>query len=179
MITKAIKILVVDDDEDDVLIIQDALSDLPGRPIRMEWISSFEAAISMIKARRHDAYLVDYRLGRKTGLDLISEVRIFTDSPVILLTGLWDRSLDVEAMKRGADDFLVKSELSPTNLERSIRYAINGRKSLRSSNVVRSPYAGFTTNGCRWKRKFCSKIAWLQSASWPQASLMKSELRSE
>jgi signal transduction histidine kinase len=128
MITKAIKILVVDDDEDDVLIIQDALSDLPGRPIRMEWISSFDAAISMIKARRHDAYLVDYRLGRKTGLDLISEVRIFTDSPVILLTGLWDHSLDVEAMKRGADDFLVKSELSPTNLERSIRYAINRSK---------------------------------------------------
>jgi signal transduction histidine kinase len=128
MIAKTTKILVVDDDEDDVLIIQDALSDLPGRPIRMEWISSFDAAIPVIKARRHDAYLIDYRLGGKTGLDLISEVRIFTDSPVILLTGLWDRSLDVEAMQRGADDFLVKSELSSTNLERSIRYAINRSK---------------------------------------------------
>lgn len=123
-----IKILVVDDDEDDVLIIQDALSDLPGRPIRMEWISSFDAAVAMIKARRHDAYLIDYRLGGKTGLDLITEARLLTDSPVILLTGLWDRSLDVEAMKRGADDFLVKNELSPTNLERAVRYAINRSK---------------------------------------------------
>ena len=97
MIQKPIRVLVVDDDEDDVLIIQDALSDLPGRPIRMEWISSFDSAKSAIKARRHDAYLVDYRLGAKTGLDLIAEVRIYSDAPIILLTGLWDRSVDVEA----------------------------------------------------------------------------------
>ena len=69
---------------------------------------------------------VDYRLGVKTGIDLIKEAKqLESDAPFILLTGKGDIHIDEEAMKFGAFDYLIKSELSSEKLERSIRYSIN------------------------------------------------------
>ena len=75
--------------------------------------------------------LVDYRLGAKTGIDLIKEaVQLETDVPFILLTGKGDINIDEEAMKLGAFDYLVKGELNSEKLERSIRYSIDRARTL-------------------------------------------------
>ena len=84
-----------------------------------------------IKKEKHDVYLVDYRLGVKTGIDLIKEaITLNADAPFILLTGKGDIHIDEEAMKFGAFDYLIKSELSSEKLERSIRYSINSARML-------------------------------------------------
>lgn len=120
-----IKILLVDDDEEDFFIIKDILSDIPDEPFELEWTSTFEEAKLQMQEKRHDVYLVDYRLGVHTGLDLISEILPLSSAPIILLTGQGDRNVDIEAMKRGADDYLVKSQMTGPLLERCIRYSIN------------------------------------------------------
>lgn len=108
------KILLVDDDEEDFMIIRSMFSDFPNSHFELEWTSSYNEAVEAIRKQAHAAYLVDHRLGEKTGLDLITETKAAV--PFILLTGQGDHELDVEAMKRGAYDYLVKSRIEPASL---------------------------------------------------------------
>lgn len=125
------RILLVDDDEDDYIITRDIIDDIPGRNYVLEWTGSFQNALDIIEQRRHDIYLVDYRLGAHDGLELIKEaVNQNCTVPFILLTGQSDRETDEKAMRAGAMDYLVKGTISPNELERSIRYSIEHAKSL-------------------------------------------------
>jgi signal transduction histidine kinase len=78
---------------------------------------------------RHDVYLLDYQLGDRTGLDLLHEVNGKGSTvPVIFLTGHADYEVDVEAVRAGASDYLVKSQISTDLLSRSIRYALERKR---------------------------------------------------
>ncbi|MBC5992291.1 ATP-binding response regulator [Pontibacter cellulosilyticus] len=126
-----IRILLVDDDEDDYIITRDIIEDIPGRNYVLEWTGSFNKALEIIAERRHSIYLVDYRLGAHDGLELIKEaISQGCSAPFILLTGQSDRETDEKAMRAGAMDYLVKGTISPNELERSIRYSIEHAKSL-------------------------------------------------
>jgi signal transduction histidine kinase len=126
-----IRILLVDDDEDDYIITRDIVADIPGRVHLLEWAHSFERALELIREKRHNVYLIDYRLGAEDGLELIKRaVGEGVTGPFILLTGQADRETDERAMRAGAMDYLVKSTLNPSELERSIRYSIEHAKSL-------------------------------------------------
>lgn len=121
-----IKVLLTDDDQDDFVMIRDLLAEIEGGRYSLEWAASFEEGKNKIGEQRHDVYLVDYRLGAKTGLDLLREmIATTTHAPMILLTGYGEREVDFEAMKVGASDYLVKDQVTPQVLERSIRYSIN------------------------------------------------------
>ena len=81
--------------------------------------------MELIKSKSYDIYFVDYRLGAKTGVDLLKEALEHNcEEPIILLTGKGNKAIDIEAMRLGATDYLVKSELNSEKLERCIRYAI-------------------------------------------------------
>ncbi len=126
MINPRLKVLLIDDDEDDYVVIRDMLDELPGQPIALDWEGDYGKAKKLIGEHQHDAFLVDYRLGPHSGLDLIAETvaERASAAPVILLTGKGDHETDVLAMQRGASDYLVKSQLGGPLLERSIRYAV-------------------------------------------------------
>lgn len=124
-----LKILLVDDDEDDFIITRDLLSDIKGQKYVIEWISTFEDALSAVSKKEHDVYLIDYRLDAHNGLELLRwAFNEGISAPFILLTGQGDREVDLEAMRAGAVDYLVKEHLESVLLERSIRYAIEWKK---------------------------------------------------
>jgi len=126
-----INILIIDDDEDDYFITKDYLQNITGVSFHTDWCYKYTDALTIIKKGLHDVYLVDYRLGIKTGIDLIKEAlsaNIY--KPFILLTGQGDISIDTEAMKMGAFDYLVKADLTTEKLERSIRYSIDRARTL-------------------------------------------------
>ena len=134
-----IKILLVDDDEDDYIITRDIISDIPARNYVLDWTSSFEEALKIIAEKRHDVYLIDYRLGAHDGLELISKaIESGSTSPQILLTGQSNRETDEKAMRMGASDYLVKGTISPFDLERSIRYSIEHAKNLAEIQKLNS-----------------------------------------
>lgn len=123
------KVLLVDDDEDDYILTRDLLAESEGAAFNLEWIATYTAALEAIGQKQHDAYLVDYRLGDRTGLELLHTVIAQgCKAPIILLTGQGDHEIDVEAMKAGAADYLDKSQLGAPLLERSIRYAIERKR---------------------------------------------------
>jgi signal transduction histidine kinase len=124
-----IRILLVDDDEDDYLITQDLLEDIDRDGFILDWVSSYAQAADLITRNEHDICLVDYRLGQHSGLELLRWAMAGgCKAPVILLTGQGDREVDLEAMEAGAADYLVKGQINPQILERSIRYAIERRR---------------------------------------------------
>ena len=126
---KLVRILVVDDEEEDFIIIRDLLSGVPGTNYRLEWKNSYRSALDAIQTNPYDVYLFDYRLGIHNGLELLQEItRIGSRIPVIFLTGMEDHEIDLEAMHLGASDYLIKSELTAHLLEKSIRYAIERKK---------------------------------------------------
>src|SRR5690606_2167135 len=101
------------------------LKDIPQQRYQIEWASSYERAVEKIQESKYDVYLIDYRLGHITGIDLINYIVALGDrTPFIILTGKGDVHIDMEAGRLGAADYLVKGEIDSSKLERSIRYAI-------------------------------------------------------
>ena len=123
-----VRMLLVDDDEEDYLLTREVIADIPGGGYTLDWIADFDSALEAICRNEHDVYFVDFRLGARTGLDLLSLMRerqCF--APVILLTGLNQPEVDRAAEAAGAADYLEKSRLDPILLERSVRYALRQR----------------------------------------------------
>ncbi|WP_373398787.1 response regulator [Algoriphagus halophilus] len=82
---------------------------------------------------RFDVYLVDYKLGKETGLELIQEIKsIQKHAPVIMLTGMNTGSIDQEALQLGASDYLIKGEFDARTLDRTLRYAIRDSQLMES-----------------------------------------------
>src|SRR4028119_454838 len=117
-----LKVLLVEDDEDDYVIIRDLLSEM--EKFELNWVTDYDHALEMIERKEHDVCLLDYRLGERSGLELLREaLERGCQGPIILLTGQGDREVDLEAMQAGAADYLVKGQIDAPLLERSIRYA--------------------------------------------------------
>ncbi|HVX27173.1 MAG TPA: ATP-binding protein [Parafilimonas sp.] len=136
-----INVLIIDDDEDDYFITSDYLKNIPGKNFIIDWCYNYKNALDEIKKEKHDVYLVDYRLGAKTGIDLIKEaMALNADAPFILLTGKGDINIDQEAMALGAFDYLVKAELNSEKLERSIRYSIDRARTLNELSAKEKKY---------------------------------------
>lgn len=124
-----LRILVVDDDEDDFILTRDLLREADPDGYRCDWAPTYEAGRDALRRGEHDLALVDYRLGARTGLELLREVSAEALTvPVILLTGQGDRSVDIDAMRAGAVDYLTKGRVDPVLLERTVRYAIRQKQ---------------------------------------------------
>jgi signal transduction histidine kinase len=123
------RVLLVEDDEDDYLLTRDLLREIYGGRFHLDWEPDYGAALGAIHRNRHDIYLIDYRLGSDNGLDLLREaVARGCTAPIILLTGQEDREIDLEAMRVGAADYLIKGKIDAETMERSIRYAIERKR---------------------------------------------------
>lgn len=126
---KPLKILIVDDDEDDFILTSACFGDLKGWNFKLEWCPTYDKAVEDLTHSLHDLYIFDYLLGQKTGIDLIQKaIELRCEQPIILLTGKGDEKVALESLRMGAADYLVKSELEPTILSRSLRYALERTK---------------------------------------------------
>jgi signal transduction histidine kinase len=126
-----IKILLVEDDEDDYLIIKDYLSD-SFLCYEITWAINYDSFLSKIEHGSYDLVMTDYLLGNTSGIDVLKRVKekdVFI--PVILLTGKGNTSIDLEAMKLGAADYLVKGSFDASTIERAVRYTIESANNTR------------------------------------------------
>lgn len=163
-----VKILLVDDDEDDYVITRDLLSQIRERRHELEWVDNYRDGLAAVGRREHDLCLLDYRLGERTGLELLQESQGFvTRLPIILLTGQGDAAIDLEAMKAGAADYLVKGQLTAGALERAIRYAIENKRAQETlrrerdfaSRIMETSPAGIVVTDAAGKIIFTNRRA--------------------
>lgn len=136
-----VKILIIDDDEDDFFITSEYLRQIEEYNLTIDWCYKFSDAVEHLKKRSHHMYFVDYRLGAKTGLDFLKEaIQLGCEEPIVLLTGKGNKEVDIEAMQMGATDYLIKTELNTDKLERCIRYALERTEYLKALRANERKY---------------------------------------
>lgn len=137
----SIRILIVDDDEDDFLIISDYIRNINPTRFVLHWCFNYLEALTHMKNHNYDLYFVDYRLGAKTGLDLLKEaISAQCEEPIVLLTGKGNYKVDMEAMQAGAVDYLIKTELTSEKLERCIRYSLERSSTMKALKANERKY---------------------------------------
>jgi PAS domain S-box-containing protein len=141
LVSPAVRVLIIDDDEDDFFITSDYLKGIQEYQLQIDWSYKFNDAVVHLQKKTYDIYFVDYRLGAKTGLDFLKEaVKIGTEEPIILLTGKGNKAVDIEAMQMGATDYLIKTELTTEKLERCIRYSMERTAYLKALRANETKY---------------------------------------
>ena len=130
------RILIIEDDQDDFLIIEACIKDIPDKAFRIDWCYDYNEALNRISQAGYDIYFVDYLMGERTGLELLQAAKAMgCEDPLVLLTGIGNREVDVQAMTIGAVDFLVKSEINTEKLERCIRYALERSSYIKALRI--------------------------------------------
>ena len=120
-----LRILVVEDDEDDFILISDYFKNITAWKFEIKWIQRYAEAIEELCNNAYNLCFCDYKLGAKNGIDLIKDVLAKnTVTPIILLTGKGNYNIDIKATKAGAFDYLIKADLDEDKLERTIRYTL-------------------------------------------------------
>jgi signal transduction histidine kinase len=127
---ESVRILLIEDDEDDFVLFRRMLRDASEASYSLEWVNTFEGGLSRMQERSHDIYVLDHRLGQKTGLSLLTEAKeVAHDLPVIMLTSIGGaESMAKRAFALGAEDYLVKGEISGQLLEKALQYAIERKR---------------------------------------------------
>lgn len=142
-----VRIVIIDDDEDDYFIITDYLKEIEGTNFEIDWCNNYNKAIENIRQRAYDIYFVDYRLGSHTGIDLLQAACTSDfDDPIVLLTGKGNKNIDVQAMQYGATDYLIKSDLTAEKLERCIRYSLDRASNLKELKTRENRYRNLFEN---------------------------------
>ena len=119
------KILLIDDDRMQFRLLQAHFKNFQGEHYELEWAATYEDGLEKLLHGTHVACLLDYQLGVRDGLELIREaVGLGCRTPIVFLTAESAERVDVAAMNAGALDYLVKGEISPRMIERSLRYAL-------------------------------------------------------
>ena len=120
----ALRVLLVEDDEDDYVLTRALLTEEFGARLTLVWSNTRATGLAQLTGGTFDVALLDFNLGSETGVELLREARARgSRTPVIMLTGQDDRATDMEAMHAGAADYLVKGRATGDMLERAIRYA--------------------------------------------------------
>ena len=124
-----LRVLLIEDDEDDYILARELFSEFKGQRVQLDWMKNYSTGLDAITRNQHDVCLVDYRLGAQNGVELLrTALDRGCKAPIILLTGQGEHHIDLEAMKAGAADYLVKGKLDSGLLERSMRYAVERKR---------------------------------------------------
>ncbi len=126
------KILIIEDDRLQFRVSEKLLANARMARFEVDWAQTFEDGLRLLLTGQHAACLLDYQLGVRDGLELLREARAKgCHTPVIFLTAESSEAVDEAAMEAGASDYLVKGEITPRLIERSIRYSLKLGAALR------------------------------------------------
>ncbi len=122
---KQIRTLLVEDNEGDAFLLKEKLSYDPENQFNLTHVAKLAIAVKLLQKDLFDIVLLDLSLPDSQGLETFLTIeKIVPNIPIVLLTGLNDESLALEAVREGAQDYLIKGQTSTEVLIRSINYAI-------------------------------------------------------
>ncbi len=132
-----IRVLLVDDDESTAVLVRSLLGKHAGSRYLVEWRGTASEGLDLLLAERWDACLLDYHIGDESGFDVLrAALQRGVATPIIMFTSGAGADVDVETVRAGAADYLLKSELSGSLLARSIRYAIERTRLLNELRAL-------------------------------------------
>ena len=138
-----VKILLIEDNPGDAGLIEEMLEEFVDFPYELKNVETLNEGLSLLKERPFDVILLDLRLPDSDGINTFLEIHAKTSRiPIIILTGSNDEKIGIDAVKKGAQDYLVKGEVDGRLLKRSIQYSVerkNAEQQIRAlANIVES-----------------------------------------
>lgn len=126
---KPVKILLVEDNPGDVALIKEFLSSSVDFTLRH--VSTLKETFAICAEELFDIILLDLGLPDSYGVETLKKILVFnTRSPIVIMTGFDDEDTAMESLRQGAQDYLVKNNLTGDNIIRSIKYGIERKKAL-------------------------------------------------
>ena len=117
-------ILLIEDNPADIYLLQEEFAALSGDP-QLQIAKTVAAAVAVIGKERPDVVLLDLSLPDGDGLECLSAIQqAGPDLPILILSGNADQTMAIEAVRRGAQDYLMKGQTHPAGLMRTLQYAI-------------------------------------------------------
>lgn len=131
------RVLVIDDESRQFQLIEATLLTARLAKFDVFWSPTYESGLSHLADGNYDICLIDYHLGKRSGVELMKEARRTMEDapPFVLITGEGNAEVDQEALEAGAVDYLDKGNLTPELLERTIRYTIRGARDARALRI--------------------------------------------
>jgi signal transduction histidine kinase len=129
MVKLLLKVLLIEDNPGDARLIKELLNDVKDENFELTVANQLNSGLDYLSKMNYDVILTDLGLPDSSGLDTINEILKYEkNTPIIVLTGLDDEAIGVEAVQRGAQDYLVKGTVNGNILARCMRYAIERKK---------------------------------------------------
>jgi DNA-binding NtrC family response regulator len=123
-------VLLVEDNAGDARIVREMLFEVGSARFHLTHVDRLSHAVQLLAQVRFDAVLLDLGLPDAQGLEAVAPIsKAAPDVPIVVLSGMEDEHLAVEAVQRGAQDYLVKGLGTGNVIARSIRYAIERKRS--------------------------------------------------
>lgn len=139
MESSRVRILLVEDDPDDVWVLRNLLGDRWDGPFELVHVELLSTALERCRADCFDVILLDLTLPDSTGLETFFTLCAAAGQvPIVVLTGLKDETAAIKAVQSGAQDYLIKGQVDDNALVRSIRYAIERSRRRQAEEVLRS-----------------------------------------
>lgn len=130
-----LRVLLVDDDEGDYELLAEYLS-VPEGQFQLEWAASLGDGVRRLEAGRPDIMLLDLHLPDSRGLETFFQVESMAgDLPIVIVTGMDDESAALEAVRRGAQDYLVKGRITGQSFPTALRYAVERHRVARKNRA--------------------------------------------
>jgi DNA-binding response OmpR family regulator len=128
----AMRILLIEDNEDDACVIRETLAERTAPAIGLKWVDRLGSGLTRLVHDSFDAVLLDLSLSDSQGLDTFDKVHTQNPKvPIVIMTGLDDEGTAIQAVQRGAQDYLVKKQLDADQLVRALRYAIERHRQIK------------------------------------------------
>ena len=125
-----IKVLLVEDNDVDAQLTQDLLSEWSIEEFQIARAKTLGEGLTLLSREQFDAVLLDLSLPDAFGLPTVRQVHATSPTiPVVVLSGVNDQNLALQAVQQGAQDYLVKGQGHPELLARAVRYAIERKRS--------------------------------------------------
>jgi signal transduction histidine kinase len=153
MTTKPLQVLLVEDSAEDALLLRHMFrKEAPGS-FQLTHVDRMTDAFHQLAKGGVDIVLLDLGLPDGHGMDTVRRAHAAApDVPVIVLTGLADEALAAEAMKQGAQDYLIKGQIENRALPRALRYAIERHRMQSETEQIR-------INQMQFKDEFLSHVS--------------------
>ncbi|WP_196189096.1 diguanylate cyclase domain-containing protein [Conexibacter sp. W3-3-2] len=125
----ALRILVIEDNPGDAVLVREMLRETAETGYVLTHTRRLRDGIAHLLEAGADCVLLDLALPDAAGLDAVAQLRtVAVDLPIIVLSGRTDETLAVRAVQEGAQDYLIKGQVDPRLLARSITYAIERKR---------------------------------------------------
>lgn len=126
---KKVEILLFEDNPGDANLIEEMLEEFADFPYELKNVETLEEGLKSLKEHQFDVILSDLRLPDSDGIETFLNIHaINSQTPIIILTGINDEKTGIDAVKKGAQDYLVKGQVDGRLLNRSIRYSIERKR---------------------------------------------------